>query len=256
MQTQINGLTIEYEREGTGKPVLLLHGWGACIDAMRPIANHLVKIGREAVTLDFPGFGKSDAPQTPWRVSDYASLTRAFIEKMGIEGCDLVCHSFGGRVTIQLAAADKNLFGKLILVDAAGVRPRRGLKYYIKIYSYKLVKKLSRVPFLSTLFGLEKRMQKAGSSDYRSLSGAMRGTFVNVVNEDLTHLLSQIENETLLIWGENDQDTPLYMAKIMEKKIKRAGLAVIPGAGHFSYIDDYPRFCSILDVLLKEDCGA
>jgi len=253
VHTQIAGININYERIGAGKPVLILHGWGANIDAVRPIANHLAAIGREAVALDLPGFGKSGVPETPWKVADYANLVRAFIGFCEIALCDVICHSFGGRIAIMLASEDPSLFSRLVLVDSAGIRPKRGAKYYVRVYSYKLAKRMMRVKFLSRLFRLDERVKHAGSADYRSLSGVMRATLSLVVNEDLTARLERIGNETLLIWGENDAETPLAMAKVMEKKIKNAGLAVIPGAGHFSYLDDYPRFCSIIDVLFKED---
>ena len=101
------------------------------------------------------------------------------------------------------------------------------------------------------MFHLSEKQKNAGSEDYRALSDSMKGTFVRVVNLDLAPRLKEIKNETLIIWGENDTDTPMYMAERMEKEIKNSGLAVLPGAGHFSYIDQYPRFCAILKALME-----
>lgn len=252
MRIEIGGISINYECIGSGAPVLLLHGWGADIAAMMPIANEVARLGKMAVCVDFPGFGKSDLPPAAWGVREYADTTKALIDKLGIRGCDLVCHSFGGRVTIMLAAEDETLFKRLVLVDAAGIRPKRTIKYYIKTYSYKLAKRLARIKLVNKAFRLDAKIKSAGSDEYKSLSGVMRETFVKVVNLDLTDKLDKIKNETLLIWGENDTATPLYMGRLMEKKIERAGLAVIENAGHFSYTDDYPRFCSILDIMLMD----
>lgn len=252
MRIEIGGISINYECIGSGAPVLLLHGWGADIAAMMPIANEVARLGKMAVCVDFPGFGKSDLPPAAWGVREYADTTKALIDKLGIRGCDLVCHSFGGRVTIMLAAEDETLFKRLVLVDAAGIRPKRTIKYYIKTYSYKLAKRLARIKLVNKAFRLDSKIKSAGSDEYKSLSGVMRDTFVKVVNLDLTDKLDKIKNETLLIWGENDTATPLYMGRLMEKKIERAGLAVIENAGHFSYADDYPRFCSILDIMLMD----
>lgn len=254
MQTEINGVQIYYERQGGSerKKVLVLHGWGASVDAVRPIMNQLELLGYEAIALDFPGMGKSEPPKEPWGVEDYAALTRAFVEKLNICGCDVVCHSFGGRVTILLASEDEKLFSRLILVDAAGIRKKRTLAYYVRTWSYKLGKKLSRISFLDKLFKISEKQKNAGSEDYKALSGVMRATFVKVVNLDLAPRLSKIKNETLLIWGSEDDATPLYMAKQMEKEIKNSGLAVIEGAGHFSYADNYPQFCAILSALLRQ----
>ncbi len=252
MRIEIGGISINYECIGSGAPVLLLHGWGADIAAMMPIANEVARLGKMAVCVDFPGFGKSDLPPAAWGVREYADTTKALIDKLGIRGCDLVCHSFGGRVTIMLAAEDETLFKRLVLVDAAGIRPKRTIKYYIKTYSYKLAKRLVRIKLVNKAFRLDSKIRSAGSDEYKSLSGVMRETFVKVVNLDLTDKLGKIKNETLIIWGENDTATPLYMGRLMEKKIERAGLAVIENAGHFSYADDYPRFCSILDIMLMD----
>lgn len=252
MRIEIGGISINYECIGSGAPVLLLHGWGADIAAMMPIANEVARLGKMAVCVDFPGFGKSDLPPAAWGVREYADTTKALIDKLGIRGCDLVCHSFGGRVTIMLAAEDETLFKRLVLVDAAGIRPKRTIKYYIKTYSYKLAKRLVRIKLVNKAFRLDSKIKSAGSDEYKSLSGVMRETFVKVVNLDLTDKLDKIKNETLIIWGENDTATPLYMGRLMEEKIERAGLAVIENAGHFSYADDYPRFCSILDIMLMD----
>ena len=78
----------------------------------------------------------------------------------------------------------------------------------------------------------------------------MRETFKNVINLDLTDNLEKITRPTLLIWGENDKDTPLYMAKIMEKKIKDSGIAILKGAGHFSYLDNVSQYLKIVEVFI------
>ncbi|MEL7601866.1 MAG: alpha/beta hydrolase [Bacillota bacterium] len=252
MYLSIDGLRTQYEVRGEGEPVLLLHGWGAGIDAMRPIADAVAALNMQAVSFDFPGFGGSDAPEEAWGVPEYARFTRRFIEEMGLVGADVICHSFGGRVTIYLASEDQTLFRRLVLVDAAGIRPKRSLKWYIRTYAYKLGKLLKNYRWIDRLFHISERQKNAGSAEYRSLgSGLMRSTFVKVVNLDLSDRLPLIKNSTLLIWGANDVDTPLYMGQIMEKRIPDAGLVVFEGAGHFSYADQYARFCSVLKAFFR-----
>lgn len=255
MEIKIDGLQINYRIEGEGKPLLLLHGWGACIDSFAPVIRELSKY-RQIYALDFPGFGESEEPKQAVGVPEYMEWTATFIRRMHIEGTDVICHSFGGRVSILLAAEHPELVGKIIFTDAAGIRPKRGLKYYGKVYTYKLCKKLLACPRLSGALkhlgiNLEKRVKNAGSSDYQQLSGIMRQTFVKVVNQDLTPYLKKIQAPSLLIYGENDQDTPVRYGKIMEKKIKDAGLVVLENAGHFSYLDQYPRYISIVKVFLE-----
>ena len=247
MFCEIEGINIHYERVGQGRPVLILHGWGADIEAVRPIMNCMSGLGYEAVAIDFPGFGQTSEPPEPWGVAEYAALTRKFIEAVGLRGCDLICHSFGGRVTLLLASEDPRLFHRLVLVDAAGIRPPRTFGYYVRTYSYKLGKRLATVRWIDTLLHLSEKQKNAGSADYRALkSDLMRATLSRVVNLDLTERLDHIQNETLLVWGDQDTATPLARAQVMEKRIPKAGLAVLEGAGHFSYVDKYAQFCAVM----------
>lgn len=252
MYTTIDGLRVQYDVRGEGDPVLLLHGWGASIEAIRPIADAVAGLGMRAISLDFPGFGKSEAPPEPWGVPEYAVFTRTFIREMQLEGADVVCHSFGGRVIIYLASEEPELFRRLVLVDAAGIRPKRGLKWYMRTYAYKFGKRLAHIGLVDRWLHLSERQKQAGSEDYKALgSDLMRGVFVKVVNLDLTDRLQRIQNSTLLIWGTEDTATPLYMGQMMEKRIPDAGLVTLEGAGHFSYADQYPRFCAVLKAFFR-----
>lgn len=246
MQLEIDGLNIAYDDRGEGRPILLLHGWGGSGASFAPVADFLVGKGFRAVSIDFPGHGASSEPPAAWSVTEYAALTKKFIDVLGIFGCGAVAHSFGGRVAIYLSSEYGDIFSKQVLTDAAGIRPRRKLKYYVKVYAYKLGKKLSGITWLRKAFKLDEKLKNAGSADYRALSGTMRGTFSRVVNQDLTPRLKRITIPTLLVWGDKDEETPLYMAKIMEKQIKDAGLVVFEGAGHFSYLDYLGRYLAVL----------
>ena len=83
----------------------------------------------------------------------------------------------------------------------------------------------------------------------------MRQTMVKVINDNLFNLLGLIKAPTLLIWGENDEETPLYMGQIMEKEIPDSGLVILKGAGHYSYVDNYDQFRAVINVFLKDDFG-
>ena len=254
MNIVINDQSINYVVRGEGKPVLLLHGWGAEIDSFAPVTNELEK-GRKVYVIDFPGFGKSEEPKYAFEVFDFTEIVKGFIETVIGEKTDIICHSFGGRVTILLAAKYPELVDKIVFTDAAGIRPKRGIKYYSKVYSYKFAKKLAKTKsakkiFKAVGFDADKKIANSGSEDYRKLNGVMRETFVKVVNEDLTHYLRDIKSPSLLIYGENDTATPVRFGKIMEREIKDSGLVILEDAGHFSYLDQFPRYISIVKVFL------
>ncbi|WP_422447164.1 alpha/beta fold hydrolase [Thermoanaerobacterium sp. DL9XJH110] len=250
MFLKIDGLDIFYKKAGSGPKVLLLHGWGGCADSFLPVFNYLSS-AFEVYAMDFPGFGKSTAPEGAWGVDDYADLTLKFLKTLGIEKTHIIAHSFGGRVTILLSALHPEVVDKIVLVDSAGLIPKRTFKYYIKVYKFKLLKAIYM------LFGggsreekLERFYDKYGSRDYRE-AGNLRGTFVKVVNQDLRKYLPLIKSPTLLVWGENDKETPLYFARIMEKEIPDAGLVVFKGAGHFSYLERINDFNIIVSKFFE-----
>lgn len=250
---EINGCKIAYYLEvGTGAPVVLMHGWGCRASTLESIAKTVRALGRPLLNVDFPGFGDSQEPETIWGVEEYASAMEQLLKEEGF-GSDVVLlgHSFGGRVAIVMAS--RNPVGKLILVDAAGVKPTRSLKYYLKVYSFKAQKHL-----LQLVLGkekaqakLDKLRAKAGSSDYRNSSPRMRAIMSKVVNEDLCHLMPLIKAPTLLIWGEQDTATPLKDAKKMERLIPGAGLVSFPNGGHYSFLDNPGQFAAVLTSFLN-----
>jgi pimeloyl-ACP methyl ester carboxylesterase len=260
MITKIDGADINYEVFGQdgGIPVLLLHGWGVSIEAMTSIWRFLEGQKKYKIyVIDFPGeSNKSSVPPKPWGVPEYGEMVKKFIEENKIEKTNVIAHSFGGRVTIYLASKYQELFDKIILTDAAGVKPKMTLKKFINRYKFKLGKFVLKT--FTKKETRDKKLQeyrdKYSSADYKALnSDLMRETFKKVINLDLTPNLKDITRPTLLIWGENDIDTPLYMAKIMEKHIKDSGLVILKDAKHFSYVDKINEYNVIVDNFLSNN---
>lgn len=256
MFIDIDGRRVFFEEAGDGFPVLLMHGWGGRIESMKPIFDYLSK-GYKVYAFDFPGFGRSDPPPAPWGTEDYGDFIIKLLKAKGIEKTNVVAHSFGGRIAIWLAANFPEKIDKLILVDSAGIKPKRTLKYYSRVFIAKIVKKILSL----SIFGryseslLNKLYRLVGSKDYQEQTGLMRATLVKIVNEDLRDLLSQIIAPTLLIWGEDDKDVPLSYAEIMRQEIKDAVLVVLKGAGHFSYLDRFSDFCVIVKRFFEDREG-
>lgn len=253
MKVNIDDLSINYICEGEGNPIIILHGWGANIQTVIPIFNHL-KDRFQVYALDLPGFGESDEPKEVWGAKEYKDIIKKFIDKMNIKRVTLIGHSHGGRISILLASQYTKLIDKMILIDSAGLIPKRKAKYYIKVYSFKTLKFIYKSIFFwkDKKENMEKFYKKFGSDDYRNSQGIMRKIMVKLVNENLRPYLKNIEASTLLIWGRDDDQTPLYMGKIMEEEIKDSGLVVFDNAGHFSYIDQLYSFKVVIDKFLGE----
>lgn len=248
----ILGTNIKYIEEGYGRPVVVLHGWGANIESVMPIINSIPD-GYKVYAYDSPGHGDSEDPKEALSTWDYELYLEEFLDKMNIKEAVFIGHSFGGKTLTIFADKNKEMVEKLILIDASGVIPRRTFNYYFKVYSFKALRFLYTKLFFwnNNKDGVKKFYEKFGSDDYQNSEGVMRKTFVKVVNESTRECFKGIEAETLLVWGEKDDATPLYMAKIFESEIKNSGLVVLENAGHFSYIDDYGTFNAVINSFLK-----
>lgn len=253
MEIEIHGIKTRVEIKGEGPSILLLHGWGARLETFHPFMEAF-KEKFQVVAFDFPGFGQTALPNSVWGVKEYAAFTMALIEKCALKNPVLIGHSFGGRVIIELMGNRMLQASKIILVDSAGIRPRRKFRYYFKVGLFKTVKHVLQFPLWGdrTKPIMEKARNFFGSTDYKSANPLLRKIMVKVVNQDLRHLLPHIAVPALLIWGSEDQDTPLRDAKIMEKMIPDAGLVVFEGAGHFSYLEKAGNFHVVANQFLKD----
>ena len=232
-------------------PIVVLHGWGAHIEAVATILSAL-EGASELIALDLPGFGESDPPGQTWDVDSYARFMIRFLDELGVQRAHLVGHSHGGRVSIALAAAEPDRVGRLLLVDSAGLRPKRGWRYRRRVAVAKLGRLVARIGGAPGRRLQEGMRARVASRDYLEASEAMRGTFRAVIAADLSDRLPRIGAPTLLVWGDQDDDTPLWMGHRMEELIPDAGLVVLEGAGHYSYADAPGQFRAVARRFLLE----
>ena len=239
---EIDGLRIRYKQAGQGEPILLLHGWGGQLESMHPIANALAQ--QFAVTsIDFPGHGSSSLPPRAWAVSDFLDSTMKLMDRLGLERPGIVAHSFGGRVSIKLAAAHPRRAGRILFTAGAGVIPPVSIGRRFKRLVGSTAGKLRHAAPTDSFFDRlgKKLLPYFASRDYKN-AGELRETLGLVVAEDLTHLLDKIRSKCLLVWGDQDRDTPLYCGETMKRLIPDSELVVFRGAGHFPYIDQMTKF--------------
>lgn len=236
MKINIQDVNINYIQYGKGKDILLLHGWGQNIEMMKPLGDNFSDRFRITI-LDFPGFGESEEPKEPWNIEKYSLMLEKFVEKVGIKKPIVMGHSFGGRVAIRYSS--RNPIEKLVLFGSPCIRIAEDLSLTVKI-----LKKLKKLPGLNS-FG-EYMKQYIGSRDYKAASPIMRQTLVEVVNEDLSKYAREIEEPTLLIWGEYDTEAPVKDARELEKIMIDAALIVLPGT-HYAYLENLAQVVNILN---------
>lgn len=235
----IDGVSCEYEYYDVGNDggcprdtVVFLHGWGGGLSSFARAYSAVCRLGVYCVNFAFPTTVPSD-----WGIYEYASYVQEFLQIKNIRKPIVVGHSFGGRVALILAA--KGLCKSIVLVDAAGLKPRFSLRKKIKIAQYH-----HRVKRGKPLDGM-------GSIDYNNIDASMRGVFVRIVNTHLDKLLPNISCKTLVFWGKRDTDTPPYMARRLKRGIENSELVFADG-GHYSYIDSDYKFLRHLKSFILE----
>ena len=250
MNINVMGYNICYKITGDGDEVaVILQGWGTDFGVYDTVADGINE-KYKVVQFDFPGFGGSDEPKEAWNVDAFADFFCEFMSILKIEKAALIGHSYGGRVIIKLAARENLSFEitNILLIDSAGVLPKRTFMQKAKVKKYKILKKFLNLKLIYTLFPevIDDWRDRQGSTDYRNATPIMRQCLVMAVNEDLTELLPMIKQDTLLVWGEKDTATPIRDAKIMEEKIPESGLVILEGVGHFSFLEQPIIFRNII----------
>lgn len=243
---------------GLSRPLIILHGWGASKKIMQPLGRMLA-FHHDCYVIDLAGFGESSEPPLAWKIDDYADSIQAWVEHIGLLKFDILAHSFGGRITLKLLTRpwSKEHVQNVLITGGAGMKPRRSAIFYAKKYVAKILKapfNLLPEPFKSQ--GLDwlrttSTWKSLGSSEYAVLSGVMRETFVHSVTEYLEPTLPKISHSVLLLWGENDDATPLYQAQRMEKGLAEGALVVMEGCGHYAFLDKPKQFVAIAEAYLK-----
>lgn len=255
MVAEICGLKTEYLISGEGDiPVVLLHGWGSSFDVYRGIRAALSDRCK-FYAVNFPGCGGSEVMKTPWNIDNYCDFVLEFLKKTGVDEkkAVFVGHSHGGRTVLALAGKGLIKPAKIVLLDSAGIVAEKSKKQKRRAKNFKRIKKVLTLPVIKNFSGglLDAARKHYGSADYNAAPPVLRQTLVSLVNTDLRDILGNIGCPTLLIWGENDTDTPLSSADIIKARIADCGLCVIKGTGHFSFCEKPYEAHAILRAFIK-----
>jgi len=224
-RVKINGLNIEYKTVGEGDPILILHGWGSFADRWRTVAKLLAGYNFSVIIPDLPGFGNSNAPDSVWGFDDYCKLVEEFRKALGLGKIRLLGHSFGGNIAITYAIKHPENLVKLYLVGAASIRDETVRKKTVYAAS-------KTFRFLRFIEPLKKFIYRIIKSDYGTAKGIMKKIYLKVIKIDLRDRLSEVKTETLLIWGERDNITPLSHARMIQEGIAGSRLEIVPRLGH------------------------
>jgi pimeloyl-ACP methyl ester carboxylesterase len=235
-------------------PVVILHGWGLSSKVFTPLITELQKKHILVYAPDLPGFGDSVSPDISLHLADYVEFLNKYCKKNNIKNPVIIGHSFGGRVALRFLERYPDSVHALVLTGTPGFTPvpKKHLVLFIAIA------KIGKLFFFIPLFHFfQDRARRwyyylVGARDYYRAKGVMRDTFKNIVREELVTSMRDVRIPTLLVWGERDIITPLWIAKKMKTIIHNSKLVVIPNAGHgVSYKNPKEFVSSIYDFLLS-----
>ncbi len=202
-----------------------MHGYLSSKEAFARQIAYFSKFYR-VTAVDFLGFGKSAPLTEPFSVDDYADWLRVRLTALRVENPHVIAHSFGCRVAVKMAALDGGFFDKMLLTGPAGVILKRGVRYRMKVKTYRFVRR----------FAPKFAEKNFGSAEYRTLSPVMKESYKKIVNEDLRACARKVQNQVLLVVGREDTTTPVKEAQAYLQAFPHARLVLTDG-GHFAFAE-------------------
>jgi pimeloyl-ACP methyl ester carboxylesterase len=211
--------------------ILALHGWRRTQRDWTDVLD-----GLDAIALDLPGFGATPLPSEPWGSPEYAKAVGPVLEQEFDRPAVVVGHSFGGRVAAHLAAAYPTRVTALVLTGVPGLVPVSGATSKRPPVIYRAARALNRRGILPDR-QMDRLRQRRGSADYLAANGVLRDILVTVSNEVYEEPLRQSRCPIELVWGEDDDQAPVAVARAAAEMLgPRANLVLVPAAGHFTPI--------------------
>ena len=242
----VGGARIEYLVGGSGPALVWLHGIEGNLGALKfheEMARHFT------VHLPtHPGFAGSDRPE--W-LETFVDLSRFYlwiIDALGLPKTILAGHFIGGWLAAEIAVMSPQVVSKLILVDAAGVRPREGEITDIFLHGTEATRRLSfadtaQVPDYDLLFG-NKPDPQAREAHVINREAVTRYCWKPYMHDpSLAELLERLHDvPTLVVWGREDRIVPLESGELYRKAIRGAQLEVMEHCGHFPHLEKPAEF--------------
>ncbi|MBL0718069.1 MAG: alpha/beta hydrolase [Alphaproteobacteria bacterium] len=215
--------------------ILWLHGWGLSHEAFSKLEPSFSDF--ENVLFDFPGFGKSDSPDKIWGTEDYADFINEYLKKEKEKDTYIIGQSFGCRVALRFSNKFPEKVKGLILISAAGLKRKRSLFFKVKAFCLKCIGRFLK--YVDLVFKTKLKSaysNRFGSSDYKNAKGIMKNIFVKTISEDLSNIASNIDTNTILIYGEKDEQTPPEFGKRYNNLMKNSKYIELPQFNHYNIL--------------------
>lgn len=236
MQVVVDSILTQYLREGKGKVVVILHGWGDSSAGLKTLSAALAK-EYDVIAVDLPGFGGTGVPSTAWGLNEYASFIEHFLKKIGVTKVwAFMGHSNGGAMTIRGIAKGEFEADRVVLLASSGIRNvYKGRNRALRIMAK--TGKFFTMPLPSAIKKkIRSKVYKTIGSDML-VAEHMQETFKRIVNDDVRPDAAQLTMPVLLVYGEGDDSTPVWYGQQYHELMVDSTLEILPGAGHFVHLD-------------------
>ncbi|MCA1702871.1 MAG: alpha/beta hydrolase [Actinobacteria bacterium] len=246
----IAGQRIAFRREGSGPPLVLLHG--AVCDS-RVWRRQLASFSDAftVVAWDAPGCGGSAYPPDDFRMGDFADRLAAFVEALGLDRPHFLGHSWGSTLALELCRRQPAMVRRLVLVGAyagwAGSLPASEVRQRLDFAMRFATLGPNRLPPSSMPGIFSDVMPAERASELEAIMSETRSAGTRVMAQalaqaDLRDALPGIAVPTLLVYGDADARSSLDVARALHRSIPGSTLRVLPGLGHECYLEDPELF--------------
>lgn len=250
MQVIVDSLLTHYETHGKGKTVLLLHGWGDSAAGLAGLQKALAK-KYKVIALDLPGFGGTQAPDAVWGLDDYAYFVDHFLAKIEVKQLKaIIGHSNGGAIAIRGMARGWLSADNLVLLASAGIRG----EYKGRVKALRLITKAGKALTTPLPKSVKQRLRKKVYATVGSdmlVAEHLQETFKKVVTDDVREDAARLALPTLLIYGDQDDATPVRYAEMFHDAIKTSELEILTNVGHFVHLDEPDKVTKLIEGFLK-----
>lgn len=209
------------------------------------------------LAVDFPGFGDSEKPEVEYSIEWFTEIVEKFLQEHGLDTVNLVGHSMGGLVGLNLAARPNSPVKKLVVADAVGIGDKA------EFLSYALTKKIMgpeprweslegtlREEFKSMIESFIKHQKPKTAREFFESLPKVPFTgkpflpmtppvqlTASIIDFDIRTKLPSILQPTLILWGEKDPVAPPKDAALLRKEIRQSILTLFPNCGHSPMIE-------------------
>lgn len=248
METSVDLGTVRlrYADEGSGFPVVFLHGLAADLSTFAAQAAHLVRRHR-CLRPDMRGHGGSSTPPGPWTIADLAGDVARLLAHLGIARAHVVGHSAGGVIASRLALDRPDLVQSLCLVaTATECNEKAASEFYLRWAATA-----ERDGLLAALrqMGVKREVDAAGLGDAAGFALGCRA-IATLYPEPLTPRLGAIRCPALILVGDKDWIGAGGSVKA-HRALPGSELVILPGLGHLPFVQDPDGFNARLDAFLR-----